>query len=280
MRKNNVQCGILLEIGDVKQINQDSVWSKFKVINKYNVGLFIVADGMGGHAYGEEVSNLAVTFFKRWWNEILEPYVYSNYFKFNKLNQMLEAAIVELNNMVINFSRQVNKKAGSTLSVLLVIDDTYFIKNVGDSRIYLIRKNKKIQLTQDQSLVAQMVRDKEITEEQAKQHSQKNILTMCLGVFEEIKTFSGGGKISPGDVFMLCSDGLYNYVDESEILPIIKDPCYLDFNQKAALIRSKIPKGSARDNISIILVKLGSETGYFYNHLKYLVELAGSIWKS
>ena len=280
MRKNDVQIGVLLEIGDVKQINQDSILSKFEKINKYNVGLFIVADGMGGHAYGEEISNLVVTFFKRWWNEILEPFMYSNYFEFNKLNQMLEAAIVELNNRALNFSRQVNKRAGSTLSLLLLIGDKYFIKNLGDSRIYLIRKNMKKQLTQDQSLVAQMVRDKEITEEQARQHNQKNVLTMCLGVFEEIKTFSGEGKISPGDVFMLCSDGLYNYIDESEILPIINDPSDLDFNQKAALIRSKIPKGSAGDNISIILIKLGPEKSYFYNYLKYLKELAGSIWKS
>lgn len=305
MGNSEVQIGSLLETGDLKPSNQDNVLYIYDRINKHDVGLFVVADGMGGLAFGEEVSNLVVTFFNRWWHETLYHFVNRRDSDFNKINWILEEAVVQVNNLAVGFSKQVDQKAGSTLSLLLIVGNRYFIKNVGDSRIYIIRNNEKTQLTKDQSLVAQMVRNGEITEEEAKNHRQRNVLTMCLGVFEEVRTFSAEGIVKPGDVFLLCSDGFYNYVDEEEIVPIINNDNYKDLNQKALLLRSKIPAGNAKDNVSILLVSMGKKKPFmsqwliitaiiiimmavifmgvdYYldsKYLQYLTDLVEALWK-
>lgn len=305
MKTSEASIGLLSDVGDAKQTNQDSVLSKYERVAKRDVGLFIVADGMGGLAYGEEVSNLIVTFFNHWFSEHLLPYVRGKKsFNSSDINKMLDNAITEVNNMALSFSKQVNQKLGSTLSLLLVIGDKYFIKNVGDSRIYIVRKNKKIQLTQDQSLVADMVRNKKITEAEARSHVKKNVLTMCIGVFNDVKVFSNQGKVKKGDVFLLCCDGFYNFASEENVVPIIRDSKVEGYNQKVALLRNLIPAGGAGDNVSIILVQLKKESralksiivavmilltigiviyGFEYlrndNYVKYLIELVKSIWK-
>lgn len=304
MESNKFQVGVLLDIGDIKPTNQDSVLYRVEKINKYEVGLFVIADGMGGLAYGEEISNLVVTYLNRWWDEKLYPSVNYRDFQPDQVNQMLEAAVVEINVQAVNFSKQVDKKAGSTLSLLLVIGKRYFIKNVGDSRIYVIRKNERVQLTQDQSLVAQLLRNGEINQEEARNHKQKNVLTMCLGVFDEVKIFSAQGKVNSGDIFLLCSDGFYNYVAESAIIPIINSKDYKDFNQKAQLLRNAIPEGNARDNVSIILAGISKDSniinrvitliiiiavvcGLWFlsdifnngSYLNFIVDLVNSLWR-
>lgn len=256
MRNKEVKIGGLSEAGDFDEINQDSIFYKFLKINQHNVGLFIVADGMGGLSHGEEISNLIVDYFNRWWTEILCPFVKSDGFSFNTLYEMMDTVIIEVNKKAIKFSEQSGAKSGSTLSLLLVIDNRYLIKNIGDSRIYLVRKGKKTQLTEDQTLVSQMVKNKQITKEQAKYHEKRNLLTMCLGVTENIEVFSSEGKVRNGDIFLVCSDGFYNYANDKEVVPIIRNRDYNDFNQKAGLLRSTIPVGEARDNVSIIIAEL------------------------
>lgn len=305
MREKEIRIGVLSEVGDVKPTNQDCVLFKYDQIDGNNVGLFIVADGMGGLAHGEEVSGLVVTFFNHWWGEELMPFL-SNCrdIRANAVDNILNMAIVQLNKLAVDFSRQIDKKSGSTISLLLVLGDEYFIKNIGDSRIYLIRNNKKIQLTEDQSLVADMVRNNRITEAEARQHVRKNVLTMCLGVFEDVKVFSNQGQVKRGDIFLLCCDGFYNYVSEEDIIPILNDSKTSDFNQKAVLLRRKIPQGGAKDNVSIILVQFGRVSkvmkrilsvittsiiitlSYFIfnylgesNYIKYLFGLVRSAWK-
>lgn len=249
-----IDVGSYTEAGDVKTTNQDSVLSLTKRINNHSVGLFVVADGCGGLAYGEEISNLITLYFNSLWNTELKEELEKSNVNDDNINRILDKTIYDINVKALAFSRQVNKQVGSTLSLLFTIDKRYFIKNMGDSRIYVINKNKIKQLTQDQSLVADMLRNKEISEEEAKHHKKKNILTMCIGIFHDIKIYRRAGKIKKNDIFMVCCDGLYNYLSEEKILLIASEKNF-SMDEKAKQLRRMIPKGNAKDNVSVILAQ-------------------------
>lgn len=242
------------DIGDVKQTNQDCIFAKSDIINGHLVGLFIVADGCGGLSYGEEISNLVVTHFSRVWNHELKGLLQNRKIKKNDVDELLENAIRDINGGALAFSRQVESKVGSTVSLLLTIDNQYYIKNVGDSRIYLLRGKKILQLTEDQSLVADMIRNGEITREEAKNFKKKNVLTMCIGVFDEIKTYSRNGKIKNNDIFLLCCDGLHNCVPPEKMIEIIKNK-KIAFENKAEAMRVAIEQGAATDNVSSVICR-------------------------
>lgn len=248
----DIQVSMHTDIGDRKQTNQDSIFAKRDIVENKAVGLYIVADGCGGLAYGEEISNLTVTGFSRMWKNELPKLLTDKKCKDKDIDELLERTIADINANAKNFGSQVESKVGSTLSLLLTIDNRYYIKNVGDSRIYLKRKKRLIQLTEDQSLVAEMVRSGELTKEEAKNFNKKNVLTMCIGVFDKIMTNSKNGKIKSGDVFLLCCDGLHNKVSEKDMCNVMEDK-EIDFEDKCEAMRNKIESGEASDNVSSVL---------------------------
>lgn len=250
----NIEISSHTDIGDVKQTNQDCIFSKSGTVGNHSAGLFIVADGCGGLAYGEEISNLVVAHFSRVWNHELKALLQYNKIKANDVDELLEKAIRDINTSALTFSRQVESKVGSTASVLLTIDNRFYIKNVGDSRIYLLRGKNIVQLTEDQSLVADMIRNGEMTKEEAKSFKKKNVLTMCIGVFDEIRTYSKNGKIKAGDKFLLCCDGIHNHVSPEKMIKISKNK-KSPFEGKAEEIRNIIEPGMANDNVSTVICR-------------------------
>lgn len=250
----NIEISSHTDIGDVKQTNQDCIFSKSGTVGNHSVGLFIVADGCGGLAYGEEISNLVVAHFSRVWNHELKALLQYNKIKANDVDELLEKAIRDINTSALAFSRQVESKVGSTASILLTIDNRFYIKNVGDSRIYLLRGKNIVQLTEDQSLVADMIRNGEMTKEEAKSFKKKNVLTMCIGVFDEIRTYSNNGKIKAGDKFLLCCDGIHNHVSPEKMIKIAKNK-KSPFEGKAEEIRNIIEPGMANDNVSTVICR-------------------------
>lgn len=255
MKNFILEFGSVCDIGDCKPTNQDCIFSVFSMINNNSVGLFAVADGMGGLSHGEEVSRLVTARIEKWWNtEFRQILLSNNSIDSNEINISLDRIVNKINDEALAFSVSINEKAGSTLSLLLIVNDDYFIKNLGDSRVYL--HNKKLrQITEDQSLVAQMVRNGEITSEEAKTHKKRNVITMCIGVFNKVAINSYYGKCRKNDIFLLCSDGLYNALDEKSIVSIIGNKKSL-MKECASNLRNSIPKGRAGDNVSVILVKL------------------------
>lgn len=240
------------DIGDIKKTNQDSILTKFAVTGEHTAGLFLVADGCGGLAYGEEISNLVVTYFKRVWEDELLPLISRGAADAATINALLDKAINHINMEAVNFGSQVESRVGSTLSLMLTVDNKYFIKNVGDSRIYLKKGRRLKQLTQDQSLVADMIRNGELTKKEAKNFKRKNVLTMCIGVFDDVKIYTASGKIKNGDVFVLCCDGLYNKVSESKIAAVIRNR-HISFEDISLELRKCIEAGQANDNVSSIV---------------------------
>lgn len=231
--------GILSDIGNVRKINEDSVG----FCKNENFGLYIVADGMGGHNAGEVASKIAV-------DTIIE-YIKS----LNNLDDMegsLIRGIKLANKKIFELSKSSEGLVGmgTTITACLVKDIKMIVANVGDSSCYIMKHNGITKVTKDHSLVQQLVDEGSITEEEAITHPNKNIITRALGTndFVEIDTFD----IELYDIkkVILCTDGLTNGVNASEMYDII----FNNNNEESCekLIELSKLKGG-RDNISVIV---------------------------
>lgn len=247
--KNKLIFSAYTERGDVKAENQDSILVKSATINNQAIGLFIVADGCGGLAKGAKISNLITSEFDRLWDgeitDLLEK-------KPSEIIQFFENRINHINLLALDFSECIGEKCGSTMSLLFIAGSDYYIFHVGDSRIYRI-KHKIKPLTEDQTVVADMLRRKEISEEAARTHKQRHILNMCIGYFRNLKIYTRCGKVRRGDIFVLCCDGIYKCINEKIICKMSKKKH--NFENLAVRLRSIIEHGKARDNVSVIIVK-------------------------
>ena len=244
-------CSAWCDHGDLRPSNQDRILARQGLLGGRAAGLFLVADGCGGLAYGGEISRLVVESFQRIWERTLGPLLAAPDEK--GILHALRVWTEQIHTEAYRFGQQTGRQVGSTLTLLLTVERNYYILHTGDSRAYRMRKGKLERLTEDQSLVADMVRNGELAPEQAEHFAHQNILTMCLGCFEELQMFSAQGELRRGDVFLLCSDGLYRGLGEERLQKLFPEHIEADSARK---LRQEIAPGVARDNVSIILVEM------------------------
>ncbi|RKD34366.1 Stp1/IreP family PP2C-type Ser/Thr phosphatase [Thermohalobacter berrensis] len=210
-----MQVGVCTDVGEIRKINQDSFF--YSDLDQFP--LFVVADGMGGHNAGEVASRRAV--------EIVKKIFYDN--KEKLLNNDIEVSEFIKNtlkkaNLIVYEEAQKKEECygmGTTVTMAYIYDNRLFIGHIGDSRAYLFRNNELIQLTQDHSLVAELVRKGSITKEEAINHPQKNIITRALGTEEDIEIDIISKDLIENDIILLCTDGLTNMVSEERIKEIL-----------------------------------------------------------
>ena len=201
--------------GMVRSINQDCF--DFEVVDT-NFSWALVCDGMGGTNSGEIASNLARLCIK---NEINKNY--QNTLTECEIKNLMLKSISKSNKDILEKSLE-NKEyegMGTTIDLALIVGDKLHVAHVGDSRVYLISKDKIEQITTDHSMVQEMLDSGEITSEQAKVHPKKNIITKALGVHEQLDADYVSKKLKKGDVVFMCTDGLSNYIDMENILKYI-----------------------------------------------------------
>lgn len=227
--------GITTDRGDVRPENQDSIFSQTGRIGGEWAALFVVADGMGGLSYGSKVSRFITDCFERWWQEDVGQMVLDGMDREEEIREFLEQEIWEINQRVLAFNRSQNCRSGSTLSLLFLYKGRYYIEHIGDSRIYQMRNGILSQLTADQAV----------------QHK----LTMCVGMFDVPKSLYYSGSLADGDVYCLCSDGLYNPMKQ-EVLKTVLEAESLSAQEKASRLRSEILSGAASDNVSAIVAEV------------------------
>jgi len=210
------------DVGKKREHNEDN----FLVDKKLR--LFIVADGMGGHASGEVASHIAVHEMRRVVEEdrpTIEAYANGKAETQDVLTVLEEAVLAACTAVFQKGQDEADKRGmGTTLSALLVVKDRGFIAHVGDSRIYLVRKNQVVQLTEDHSLVNELIRRGKVTKETlatSPYASFKNAVTRAVGVYERVQVDTIDFDILPGDQFLLCSDGLSHYLDDDKTLEIL-----------------------------------------------------------
>ena len=210
--------------------------------------LFAVADGIGGAQAGEVASRLAATALRETGADGADP------------RRHVDALIQEANRRV--YERQTSDASasgmGTTITVALLHDDMVWIGHVGDSRAYLIRNGELEQLTEDHSLVAELVRSGKLSPEEAETHPQRSVVTRALGTDPnvDVDTFEVEGRT--GDLYMLCSDGLTTMVDDGTILDEI-DRNRDDLRSAAKALVRAANRGGGEDNITVVFFELGSE---------------------
>jgi len=235
-----VESTALTDTGRKRRHNEDS--------HVYDPPLFVVADGMGGAQAGEVASGLVVAAF-------------GDFREANHLSggERLAAVIREANRRIYERATRDTGASGmgTTVTAALVEDDLIAVAHVGDSRAYVIRDGKLEQLTQDHSLVADLVRDGRLTPEEAEVHPQRSVITRALGTDAEVDVDTTVFEARPGDVFLLCSDGLSSMVADDLILRLVSESTRLD-EAARALIQAANRNGGD-DNITAVLFRLDTD---------------------
>ena len=219
-------------------------------------GLFVVADGMGGHACGQEASRIAIrTLAQSALRDIMQPETLDD----KQLIELLARAVEQANNAIYQRGQEWDKDMGTTLTAALIVDTKTsvmaYVVNAGDSRTYLLGKGESLQqITRDHSLVANLVAAGAITPDDVYEHPERNKIYRSLGNNASIDIDWFTRELRSGDTLLLCSDGLWEMVRDPEIERILRQPI-----EPTAicnhLIQSAL-KGGGADNISAIVVRI------------------------
>lgn len=237
------------DVGKVREVNQDS----FAVSDL--LGLYIVADGMGGHAAGEKASitsiGTAIDIFSSY--DFENQKIVGNDENLS-ITDVIKIAFKEANNRIIKESiSSVHLQGMGTTQVMLVTNNNKaYLGSIGDSRIYLIKSGEIKQVTKDHSVVQDLIDQGLITSEEAKVHPYKNVITKCLGMQAEIEIDTREIELSKDDRLLLCSDGLTGLVDDDEIKNIVLSESDLNLSVKK-LIDLANERGG-HDNITVVIV--------------------------
>ena len=207
---------------------------------------FLVADGMGGHAAGEIASQIAASTV----NELL-----SKRSSESNVDDVLYLAVQAANTRVYETQRlkPEYRGMGSTLTVLTIRDNRYFLAQVGDSRAYLFRKKTLSQLSRDHSLVWPLYEKGLLTKEDLSRHPRKNLITRSIGTHTKVEADLQSGSVLEGDVFLLCTDGLTDVLSDKDIQKILSANGMNPLEISERLIQAA-NSGGGPDNITVVVV--------------------------
>ena len=220
-------------VGKVRKNNEDSLL--------VTDNIFVAADGMGGAAAGEVASQMLVDTVKNFLSTIPEPLD----------ENILSKAILKSNAAILREAKQNSnlRGMGTTATILYLYKNQAYFAHVGDSRLYRLKNSTLEQITLDHSYVESLVRKGELTPAQAKVHPMKNLLTQAVGAMEDIKVETGNFRVDGNEIFMLCTDGLTNMVDDDQIKNILSESS----DPAEDLIQAALYNGG-NDNVTAIVV--------------------------
>jgi serine/threonine protein phosphatase PrpC len=243
-----IQFGSQTDQGRVRISNEDCY------VANPSTGLFLVADGMGGHAAGEIASRLAAT--------TMDDAVASKGAATETPAELLRLATMEANSRVLEAQRKDYALAGmgSTLTALLIRGSRYYIAHVGDSRAYRLRGGTLQQLTRDHSLVWHLYENGVLGKAELARHPQKNLITRSIGSHAQVEIDIEEGEGQAGDIYLLCSDGLTDGISDEGIRELLiaaqKTP-----QEMADNLVNAANEAGGPDNITVVVVKLDEGSG-------------------
>jgi protein phosphatase len=222
-------------------------------INRNGHLLAIVADGMGGHLAGDVASEMTITLLQERWEQS------QGIETADQAEAWLKKHILEVNKLLLNHSMSNTECEGMGTTIEAVIATNLFttIAHVGDSRCYILNDSGFKQLTEDHTLVNELVRTGQITKEDAEHHPRKNVILRALGTEEDIKIDIKTIMFEEGDFLLLCSDGLSNKVHEKDMVQILQSNDSLE-HRASALINLANENGG-EDNITLIILEFNDE---------------------
>ncbi|MRX73354.1 Stp1/IreP family PP2C-type Ser/Thr phosphatase [Bacillus lacus] len=236
----------LTDRGRVRKINEDNAGV---FLNEAGIVLALVADGMGGHLAGDVASEMAVKQLQALWeqeNSISTPEQAEEWLKENvlKVNKHLYRHALE---------NPECQGMGTTLVAAVCTEAFATIGHIGDSRCYLLNSSGFKQITEDHSLVNELVRSGQITKEAAEQHPRKNVLLRALGTEDHVELEVSSLSLEESETLLLCSDGLSNKVSDEDIAAILKRDQPLE--EKAETLISHANENGGEDNITIVIAE-------------------------
>ena len=248
--------GAQSEAGIVKTINQDAVALKSVSTDFGDVLFAVVCDGMGGFEKGEVASATMIKAMLNWFDNDFPSL--GDKFTLDDVKNQWNIIIQTMNEKIMSYGKVDRIKLGTTLSMILMFKNVFYIGHVGDSRIYRFSDRAEI-LTEDHTLVAQKFKEGKITEDEIETDEERNILLQCIGASRNVKPQFANGKFKQGDVFMLCSDGFRHEITQNEMLIAFSSDNLKDKNTINIEIAKLIDRAEQRneeDNITAAVIKV------------------------
>lgn len=233
--------------GKVRKTNEDYLYFPLNENDVQN--LMIVADGMGGHNAGDVASSIAVNTVV----DVLKGFQCNIDDISISIADILISAFTEANHRIFTISQQDEKYSGmgTTMTAAIFWGKNVFIAHVGDSRAYLIGNKKIQQITNDHSLVGELIKNGSITKDEASHHPQKHFITRAIGTEKSVQVDTFEVPLQPEDIILICSDGLLNHICSNEILDLVTI-CSNVEEIAHVLIQKALDKGG-NDNITVVI---------------------------
>lgn len=245
--------GFYSDVGKLRKTNEDAFYVPD---GNFDLPLFMVADGMGGHQAGDVASRVAlsamVDFFKS------QP---DDSYKLD-MSRALRQAIRYSNLKVFMMANNASKLTGmgTTMAAVVFHNDRMYVAHIGDSRVYVHRDGKLLRITEDHSLVAELVKNGKLTEEEARNHPQRNIITRAIGTERDVLADIIEWPVKPGDIVLLCTDGLTGLVSDAEIFKHIDENKESPQTAAENLVKLANEMGGY-DNITVVVINTINNTG-------------------
>ena len=256
IRAPHGKMGFASNVGRVRPVDEDSILAleirtAFRSEARTRL-LLMVADGMGGHRRGDVASRIAVQAVAR----TLLPLLTSETDIARAIYHNELRAAIGIANQAIIEEAQLHPECegmGTTLSLAIADGRTLHVANAGDSRAYIVNAREIYQVTRDHSLVQEMVDRGELSPDDARHHPRKNVITMALGVYDEVTPDIGCLTMERSDSILLCCDGLINHVEDDEIQRVVVETS--DPQTACDILVALANKGGGTDNISVIIAR-------------------------
>ena len=251
----DIEFAAITDIGKIRDKNEDNV------LISSDIGLGVVADGMGGHSAGEIASNIAVSVLAETVRKINQRKLHiPNTFlpKLNTTERKLLLAANLANAAIYNTAQtsKIYRTMGTTMTSIIFENNFATSVHIGDSRLYLFRNNQITQITTDHSLVNEHIKRGLLTKSQAAHSSLQNVLTRAMGVKKNVEFDLLKFPVKVGDIMLLCSDGLYKGLDEPEMAKILAENKDMPLVKLCKLLVQISNNNDGQDNITTLLVKI------------------------
>ncbi|TLZ62458.1 MAG: Stp1/IreP family PP2C-type Ser/Thr phosphatase [Methanobacteriota archaeon] len=254
IRSPRGKVGFATNVGRVRPVDEDSMVAveiRTAFLSEVRTRLLLmVADGMGGHRRGDVASRIASQTVA---STLLPLLTTEQEIPRATYHRALRSAVALANQAIFaEVDRHPECQGmGTTLSMAIADGRTLHVANVGDSRVYVINQREIYQVTRDHSLVQELVDRGEIKPEEARHHPRKNVITMALGVTEEVTPDIGVLTVEPGDIILVCCDGLINHVEDEDIRRVVVETS--DTQRACDVLVALANKGGGTDNISVVI---------------------------
>ena len=251
----DIEFAAVTDIGKIREKNEDNV------LISSSLGLGVVADGMGGHSAGEVASNIAVyvlaeTVRKLNNGQLKIPATFLPKLDYTERKMLMAANLANIAIYSTAQSSEIYKMMGTTLTGVIFDHDYATAVHVGDSRLYLFRNDKIVQITTDHSLANEQVRRGLLTRAEADRSKIQNVLTRAMGIKKNIEFDLLKFPIKAGDEILLCSDGLYKGLRESDMADILRNGKDMPIVKLCKQLVNCSNEKDGQDNISAVLIKV------------------------